>query len=61
MPYPNARDVGRLVECDPSHDLGPWMHDSFALWAELQALFGRPLDRITPKLLDAAENAQGSR
>jgi predicted nucleotidyltransferase len=44
----DARDIDLLVEFDPKHDLGPWMHDYFALRDELQALFARPVDLVMP-------------
>lgn len=44
----DARDIDLLVEFEPGHDLGPWLHDYFALRDELQALFGRPVDLVMP-------------
>lgn len=44
----DARDIDLLVEFEPNHDLGPWMHDYFALRDELQALFDRPVDLVMP-------------
>jgi len=44
----DARDIDLLVEFEPGHDLGPWLHDYFALRDELQTLFDRPVDLVMP-------------
>jgi len=39
-------DVDVMVEYAPGTDLGPWMGKYFDAKAELEALFGRPVDLI---------------
>jgi uncharacterized protein len=43
---PGRSDLDFLVEFLPQQDLGPWLRHYFAFRAELERLFGRPVDLV---------------
>jgi predicted nucleotidyltransferase len=43
---PERSDLDFLVEFLPGQDLGPWLHHYFDLKAELERLFGHPVDLV---------------
>ena len=48
---PTRSDLDFLVQFQPGHSPGPWLQCDFDFKADLEQLFGRPVDLVMPTAL----------